>query len=97
MKSASQSTNKQGRKLRRLRGKPLTSRTKWLTLKAAYVLACVVGVIAVLMLTHGLILAIGLTVMAFFLGGLLELFSLRYRDYRKEWELANSADFEPDP
>jgi len=55
----------------------------------AYVLACVVGVLIVLMFTHGAILAIGLTVMAFFVGGFLELFSLRYETYQREWELAN--------
>jgi membrane protein YdbS with pleckstrin-like domain len=94
-RSVPQSPNRQSRKLRRLRGKPLTSRAKWLTLKVAYILACVIGVVVVLMFTHGLVLAVGLTVMAFFAGGLLELFALRYRDYHKEWELANGGDFEP--
>lgn len=84
--------DKQSWKLRRLRGRPLTSRSKWLAIKAAYVLACVVGVVVVLMFTHGAVLAIGLTVMAFFVGGFLELFSLRYEDYQREWELANRPE-----
>lgn len=85
----SNSLNKQGWKLRRLQGKPLTSRTKWLAIKTTYILACVLGVIAVFMFTHGLVLAIGLTVMAFFVGGFIELFALRYKDYRDEWEQIN--------
>jgi hypothetical protein len=70
-------------------GRSLTSRAKWLVIKAAYVLACIAGVAAVLIFTDGIVLAIGLTVMAFFVGGLFELFALRYEDYRREWELAN--------
>lgn len=80
----------------RFQGKRLTSRAKWLTIKVVYVLACIAGVIAVLMFTHGFVLAIGLTVMAFFVGGLLELFALRYEDYREEWGLANGPDFLPE-
>jgi uncharacterized membrane protein len=76
---------------RNLQGKPLTSRTKWMTIKVAYVLGCAVGVVAVLALTSGVVLAIGLTVMAFFVGGLFELFSLTYQAYREEWELANNG------
>jgi len=74
---------------RSLQGKPLTSRAKWLTIKVMYVLGCVAGVAAVLVFTNGVVLAIGLTVMAFFVGGIFELFTLRYQDYREEWEQAN--------
>jgi hypothetical protein len=87
-----------GRKALRTRlyaGRPLTSRAKWLTIKTVYVLACIAGVAAVLIFTEGIVLAIGLTVMAFFVGGLFELFALRYEDYRREWELANSEDTSP--
>jgi hypothetical protein len=40
-------------------------------------------------------LAIGLTVMAFFVGGLFEVFFFsKYRTYRKEWEAANNLSGE---
>lgn len=83
------STGRQSVRTRLYAGRPLTSRAKWLVIKTAYVLACIVGVAAVLILTDGLAMAIGLTVMAFFVGGLFELFALRYDHYRKEWEVAN--------
>jgi hypothetical protein len=89
---ASKSRDESSWKLRRLQGRPLTSRGKWLTIKAIYIVACIVGVIAVLMFTHGLVLAIGLAIMAFFIGGFLELFALRYDDYQGEWKQANRAD-----
>lgn len=73
-------------------GRPLTSRTKWVALKVSCVLGCVAGVAAVLLFADGIVFVIGLTVMAFFVGGLVELFALRYDSYRKEWELANGAD-----
>jgi fatty acid desaturase len=79
-------------KIRRLQGRPLTSRSKWLAIKVGYVLACIAGVIAVVLFTHGIVLAIGLTVMAFFVGGFLELFALRYGDYLDEWNQANPAE-----
>lgn len=91
--STSESGDTPSWKIRRLKGRPLTSRTKWLTIKVAYVLACIAGVIAVLMFTHGFVLAIGLTIMAFFVGGFLELFALRYSDYLDEWEQANPSGF----
>ena len=84
----------QARRSRLYAGRPLTSRAKWLAMKVAYVLACVVGVTAVLMFTDGIVLAIGLTIMAFFVGGLFELFALRYGDYRREWETANQPSGE---
>jgi hypothetical protein len=57
----------------------------------AYVLACAVGVILVLQFTEGVWLAIGLTVIAFFVGHIPELFvEFRYSKYREEWELANN-------
>ena len=87
-----------GRKALRTRlyaGRPLTSRAKWLTIKTVYVLACIAGVAPVLISTSGIVLAIGVTLMAFFVGGLFELFVLRYEDYRREWELANSEDTSP--
>jgi hypothetical protein len=57
----------------------------------AYLLACAAGAIAVLEFTHGIWLAIGLTVAAFFVGHIPELFlEFRYSTYRDEWELANS-------
>lgn len=68
----------------------MTSHTKWLTIKVMYVLGCVVGVVAVLMFASGVVLAIGLTIVAFFIGGIFELFTLRYQDYREDWEQANS-------
>lgn len=74
---------------RSLQGKPLTSRSKWLTIKVMYVIGCVAGVAAVLVFASGVVLAIGLTVMAFFVGGIFELFALRYQDYREDWEQAN--------
>jgi hypothetical protein len=76
---------------RSLQGKPLTSRTKWLTIKVMYVLGCVAGVAAVLVFASGVVLAIGLTVMAFFVGGIFELFALRYQDYCEDWEQANKG------
>lgn len=79
-------------KIRWLQGRPLNSRTKWLAIKMVYVLACVLGVIAVFIFTHGVVLAIGLTVMAFFVGGFIELFALRYSDYLDEWKQANPSD-----
>jgi membrane protein YdbS with pleckstrin-like domain len=82
---------------RSLQGKPLTSRAKWLTIKVIYVLGCVVGVAAVLAFASGVVLAIGLTVMAFFIGGIFELFALRYRDYREDWDQANrGSELGPD-
>jgi len=81
---------------RSLQGKPLTSRAKWLTIKVLYVLGCVAGVAAVVVFTSGAVLAVGLTVMAFFIGGIFELFALRYQDYREEWEQANNSEIEPD-
>lgn len=97
MNEPAHSASPAGRKALRTRlyaGRPLTSRVKWLTIKVTYILACIAGVAAVLIFTDGIVLAIGLTVMAFFVGGLFELFALRYADYRKEWELANSTDGE---
>jgi hypothetical protein len=82
---------------RSLQGKPLTSRTKWLTIKVMYVIGCVAGVAAVLAFASGVVLAIGLTVMAFFVGGIFELFALRYQDYREDWEQANGkSELGPD-
>jgi fatty acid desaturase len=80
-----------------LRGRPLTSRAKWLTISVVYILLCVVGVVAVLVLTSGLVLAIGLTVMAFFVGQLVDLVDLRYEDYRAEWDAANRPNTESGP
>jgi len=63
--------------------------------QAAYVLACVVALIAALTFTDGIWLAISLTVVAFFAGGIFEvLIDFRYSNYRKEWELANGPDLE---
>ena len=76
-------------KPQRFHGKPLTSRTQWLAIKGAYIIGCAAGVVAVLMFTHGFVLAIGLTIMAFFVGGFLEFFALRYSDYLDEWKQAN--------
>lgn len=45
-----------------------------------------------LLFADGIVFVIGLTVMAFFVGGLFELFALRYDSYRNEWELANGED-----
>jgi hypothetical protein len=73
-------------------GLPLTSRAKWLTIKVLYILFCIAGVVGVLKFTDGTAKAIGLTVMAFFVGGLIELFALRYDKYRAEWEMANSGE-----
>ncbi len=81
---------------RSLQGKQLTSRTKWLTIKVLYVLGCVAGVAVVVVFTSGAVLAVGLTVMAFFIGGIFELFALRYHDYREEWEQANNSEIGPD-
>lgn len=77
-------------RLERLRGKPLRPRPVWLLGPMAYVLACVAGAILVLEFTEGIWLAIGLTVVAFFLGHTPELFIVfKYTKYREEWELAN--------
>ncbi len=63
--------------------------------QAAYVLACVVAAVAVLMFLEGAWLAIGLTAVAFFAGGIFEvLVDFRYGNYKQEWELANDADLE---
>lgn len=77
------------RKTEWLRGKPLTSRRKWIGITLIYVAGCVVGAFLVLTFLSGVALAIGLTIVAFFAGGLFELFGERYSNYRKEWEAAN--------
>ena len=93
------SSNERDRDLRRrLRGKPLTSRIKWMLGQGAYIAGCVVALIAVLRFADGIWRAIGLTVVAFFAGGIFEvLIDFRYGNYRKEWELANGPDLEADP
>jgi len=63
--------------------------------QAAYVLACVAAAVAVLMFLDGVWLAVGLTAVAFFAGGIFEvLIDFRYGNYKREWELANGADLE---
>ena len=73
-------------------GRPLVSRARWAAIKTVYVLTCIAGVVVVLTLTDGIVFAIGLTVMAFLVGGFFELLALKYADYRKEWELSNGED-----
>ncbi|MDQ3724802.1 MAG: hypothetical protein M3335_02745 [Actinomycetota bacterium] len=73
-------------------GRPLTSKAKWVGFKILYVLFCAIGVVAVLMFTEGIVQAVGLTIMAFFVGGLFEVFTMRYDNYRREWELVNRND-----
>jgi hypothetical protein len=73
-------------------GRPLTSKAKWVGFKILYVLFCVIGVVVVLVFTEGIVQAIGLTIMAFFVGGLFEVFTMRYDNYRREWELVNRED-----
>jgi hypothetical protein len=76
-----------------LHGKPLVSRPIWLMRRLAYVAVLIAGLIAVLSLTHGVWLAIGLTVLAFAASMLPELFTdFRYSNYRREWELANGRN-----
>lgn len=78
------------RRRERLRGKRLRPRPVYLLGPMAYVAACVIGVVIVLRFTDGLELAIGLTVAAFFVGHIPELFiEFKYSRYREEWELAN--------
>jgi hypothetical protein len=63
--------------------------------QAAYIAACIVGFIAVLRFADGIWLAIGLTVVALFAGGIFEVVTdFRYKNYRQEWELANGSDLE---
>jgi len=61
--------------------------------QVAYIAACIAVFIVVLRFADGIWLAIGLTVVAFFAGGIFEvLIDFRYGNYRKEWELANGPD-----
>jgi hypothetical protein len=74
----------------RLRSKPLRSWPVYLLGPMAYVVACVVAVILVVQFTEGFWLAIGLTVVAFFVGHIPELFlEFKYSSYREEWKLVN--------
>lgn len=90
------SDDEQDRELRRrLRGKPLVPRAKWIAGQTAYILGCIAALIMVLRFADGIWLAIGLIVVAFFAGGIFEVVTdFRYGNYRKEWELANGADIE---
>jgi len=63
----------------------------WLMKRLAYIVVFIAGLAGVLTLADGVWLAIGLTILAFAAGMLPELFiDFRYRNYRREWELANS-------
>lgn len=90
------SANERDRELRkRLRGKPLVPRTKWMLGQAAYIAACVAAFIVVLRFADGVWLAVSLTIVAFFAGGIFEVVTdFRYKNYRREWELANGPDLE---
>jgi len=78
------------RRRERLRGKPLRPWPVYVLGPMAYVVACVVAVFLILQFTEGVWLAIGLTVVAFFMGHIPELLlEFRYSRYRQEWELAN--------
>jgi Flp pilus assembly protein TadB len=90
------SSSAQDRALRkRLRGKPLASRAKWVLGQVAYVAACIGAFVAVLKFADGAWMAVGLTVVAVFAGGIFEVVrDFRYRNYRQEWELANGPDLE---
>lgn len=58
-----------------------------------YTLVCAGALIAILRFADGVWLAIGLTVMVFFVGHIPEAFAVfRYSTYREEWELANVGD-----
>lgn len=81
----------------RWEGTPLQSRARWLLKQAAFVLACLAGLVVVLKVADGVWLAVGLTIVAFFAGMLPELFiDLRYGKYRSEWEAANGARVDPE-
>jgi uncharacterized membrane protein YjjP (DUF1212 family) len=61
--------------------------------QVTYIAACVAAFVLVLRFADGIWLAIGLTAVAFFAGGIFEvLIDFRYGNYRKEWELANGPD-----
>lgn len=76
------------RRRERLRGKPLKPWLIYVLGPIAYVALCVVAAIAALQFTEGPWLAIALTVVAYFVGHIPELFmEFRYK-YREEWELA---------
>lgn len=77
---------------RRLKGKSLISRANWISRQAAYVLACVGGIVAVIYFASGAWEVIGLIVVAIFASGVFEvLIDWRYGNYRKEWERANNS------
>ena len=90
------SADERDRELRkRLRGKPLVPRAKWMLGQAAYIAACVAALVVVLRFADGIWLAVGLTIVAFFAGGIFEVVTdFRYKNYRQEWELANGSDLE---
>jgi hypothetical protein len=80
---------------KRLRGRRLVPQTLWMLGQAAYIVACIAAFIAVLRVADGLWLAVGLTVVAFFAGGIFEVLTdFHYSNYRQEWELANGLDLE---
>lgn len=63
--------------------------------QVAYICACIAAATAALVLLEGMWLAVALTVIAFFAGGIFEvLIDFRYEKYREEWELANGADLD---
>jgi fatty acid desaturase len=94
--SAHLSADERDRELRkRLRGKPLVPRVKWILGQVAYIAACIAALAVVLRFADGIWLAVGLTVVAFFAGGIFEVVTdFRYKNYRQEWELANGPDLE---
>jgi membrane protein YdbS with pleckstrin-like domain len=97
VKSRSDISPEELERIRRdLGGRPLTSRAKWLTISALWIMGCVAGLLAVLLLADGIWIAIGLTIVAFFFGEWLVHLPDTYGKYRREWELANQDEIDAD-
>jgi magnesium-transporting ATPase (P-type) len=93
MKNKADFSSEQFEEMReRFQGTPLEPRAKWILKQIVFILVCIGALIAVIVFADGIWLAIGLTVVAFFVGMVPELLiDLRYGKYRNEWEMANSA------
>lgn len=78
------------RRLQILRGKPLRSRLRWLTIPIAYIALLISALFAVIVFMDGMWLAVGLTAVALAASVVPEMIAdLRYSKYREEWEIAN--------
>jgi hypothetical protein len=76
-----------------LSGKKLTSRRTWLLWKVLYVGFCLTGTAAVLFFADGILLIGGVIAMAFFVGGLYEVFfHTSYDGYEADWRATNDGE-----